>query len=353
MLFENFCDAGFTGTTDAVENAPVRSDERNEMDETKTCVDEIGRKRLPVGRVEGPEMSCVHVGKFGDLYAPEKLSDLVGLLEAYAEAGHDVVAWRGQEDICWSIDCTATRRLETRQPDIAGPTEIEESVTEYEERLLAEARLIGHGFRNGRELSDLELLSVLRHYGAATRLMDFTRNAFIALWFATRSRSGSYGLLIGADPRPGASRRVRTKEHLEKPLRSVMDRKNIQRKFLLWEPRHLFDRMRVQQSLFVLGPVARRSWGSAPFGLRAEDPEQVPEELVLVAVSPWLKQQLLDIDGYKASWRSLFGYEERYMFPDLEGYAGSHGSSAPFHQGFFAEPRYEGEPLGSWDAPDT
>lgn len=323
------------------------------MDDTKTYVAEIGRIRLPVGGKEGPEMPCVHVDKFGDLYAPEKLSDLVGLLEVYADAGRDVVAWRGQEEICWAIDCTATRRLETWQSGIAGPTEIERSVTEYEERLLAQARLIGHGFRNGRELSDLELLSVLRHYGAATRLMDFTRNAFVALWFATRSRSGSYGLLMGVDPRPGAARRVRTKEHLEKSLRSLMDRKNLQRKFLLWEPRHLFDRMRVQQSLFVLGPVARRSWGSAPFGLQAKDPEKVPEELILVAVSPQLKEQLRDVDGYKASWRSLFGYEERYMFPDLEGYAGSHGSSAPFHRDFFAEPRYEGEPVGAWIDPET
>ncbi len=310
------------------------------------CVEEIGQKRLRLGREEGPEISCVRSDKFGELYAPAKLSELVDLLERHAEAGRDMVAWRGQEDICWGIDCTAARRLIDHQPTISGPAHIEGSVREYEEKLLDEARLVGQGFFGGRKLSDLELLSVLRHYGAATRLMDFTRNAFVALWFATLRGHDGYGLLLGLDPPSGAARRIRTEDHLNKSLRTLMDLKEVQRKFLLWEPRHLFDRMRVQQSLFVLGPVASRGWGTAPFGLQARDPEVVPQELVLIAVSPRLKTQLLDIDGHSASWRSLFGYEERYMFPDLEGYARSHGASASFRPDFFDAPRYEGEPIG-------
>lgn len=178
-------------------------------------------------------------------------------------------------------------------------------------------------------------------------------NAFVALWFATRSHRNGYGLLVGVDPPPGAARRIRTQEHLSRSLRWLMDRKKAQRRFLLWELRHLFDRMRVQQSLFVFGPVATRPWGTAPFGLQAPDPEKVPRELVLVAVSPRLKAQLLDVDGLSASWRSLFGYEERYMFPDLEGYAGSHGASAPFRPGFFEDPRYESEPVGPPINPET
>lgn len=309
-------------------------------------MDELGPKRLPVGRHEGPELPCVNTDRFGELYAPEKLSELVRLFEEYAKAGRKVVAWRGQEDICWGVDCTATRRLQTWQPGMAGPVDLEISVREYEKRLLDEARLVGHGFWEGRKLSDLELLSVLRHYGAATRLMDFTRNVFVALWFATRPGPGSHGLLVGVDPPPGTARRVRTEDHLSMSLGDLTKRKYAQNKFLLWEPRHLFDRMRVQQSLFVFGPVAARTWGAAPFGLQAADPEKVPRELVPIAVSPQLKTQLLDVDGYSASWRSLFGYEERYMFPDLGGYAGSHAASAAFRPSFFADSRYESKPVG-------
>ncbi len=111
--------------------------------------------------------------------------------------------------------------------------------------------------------------------------------------------------------------------------------------------------MRVQQFLFVLGPVIAKPWGNAPFGLHVSDLEKVPRELVLVAVPPRLKTRLLDIDSLSASWRSLFGYEERYMFPDLEGYAGSHAASTDFHPGFFQDPRYEGEPVGPPIDPET
>jgi hypothetical protein len=79
----------------------------------------------------------------------------------------------------------------------------------------------------------------------------------------------------------------------------------------------------------------------------------VPRELVLVAVPPRLKTRLLDADGRTASWRSLFGYEERYMFPDLEGYAGSYAVPTAFHPGFFRDPRYEGEPVGLPIDPET
>jgi hypothetical protein len=104
--------------------------------------------------------------------------------------------------------------------------------------------------------------------------------------------------------------------------------------------------MRMQESIFVLGPVAARSWGTAPFALKAPDPETVPRELILVAVSPKLKTQLLDSGRRSANWRSLFGYEDRYLFPDLEGYARSHSASTPLRQDFFYDPRYEGKPIG-------
>lgn len=318
-------------------------------DNRSPAVEELGNRTLPVsatGHQEGPNMPTIRSEEYGELYAPETLSDLVGLLEAYANAGRNVVAWRGQEDVSWYIDPTVARRLQRWQPEFAEAGQIETSVKDYEKRLLDEARLLGHGFRDGRKLSDLELLSILRHYGAATRLMDFTRNAFVALWFATRffpEKLGTYGLLIGVDPRPGQARRIRTEEHLNTSLKELIEKKEYGDQYLLWEPRYLFDRMRVQQSMFVLGPVQVKTWGTAPFGLTIA-PDKVPEELVLIAVSPSLKQQMTDVDGMFASWRSLFGYEERYMFPDIEGYSGSHAVSTSFSPGFFADPRFEGDP---------
>ena len=44
-----------------------------------------------------------------------------------------------------------------------------------------------------------ELEAVLRHYGASPRLLDLSRNIFVALWFACRGNPNDYGLLMGVE----------------------------------------------------------------------------------------------------------------------------------------------------------
>ena len=46
-----------------------------------------------------------------------------------------------------------------------------------------------HDQLNGERLSDLPLLAELQHFRAATCLIDFTRNALVALWFACEKKS--------------------------------------------------------------------------------------------------------------------------------------------------------------------
>lgn len=58
------------------------------------------------------------------------------------------------------------------------------------ERLIKDARIRGHDEKDGRQLSDLELLAELQHYGAATCLIDFSRNALVALWMACQKSTG-------------------------------------------------------------------------------------------------------------------------------------------------------------------
>ena len=69
----------------------------------------------------------------------------------------------------------------------------EANVREIERQLIERARQAGHGLG----LSELELLARLQHHGAATRLLDCTTNAFIALWFACREKPEVDGVLIG------------------------------------------------------------------------------------------------------------------------------------------------------------
>ena len=136
---------------------------------------------------------------FGRVWAPQIMGELSALLDHFGWAIQG--GWRGQADIDWYLDSTAVRRIRVPRPedDLVGtPVDfLERRVREYERDLLARARLAGHGRQDGRDLHDLELLAVLRHHGAATRLMDFTRNVWVALWFACREAPDSFGLLVG------------------------------------------------------------------------------------------------------------------------------------------------------------
>lgn len=52
--------------------------------------------------------------------------------------------------------------------------------------LLDDARTKGFGVQDGRVLTDLELLTELQHFGAATCLLDFTEDPLVALYMACK-----------------------------------------------------------------------------------------------------------------------------------------------------------------------
>lgn len=253
--------------------------------------------------------------------------------------------WRGQANIGWKLESTGARRLHLHKDELwddlpDGTSEygqsFEKQFRDYEARLLNQARMAGHGIFGGRELTDLELLSVLRHYGAATRLMDFSRNMIVALWFACTDSDNQdeYGLLAGLET--NVARRIQTEARLKTSISCLIDELEPDGQYYLWEPRHLFERMRVQQSLFVFGPAIQWPWGSAPFGLYATGGRyEEGNDPMLVAIPPSLKNEMEDAEVKSSGWRDLFGYDARSLFPDVEGFSRYHGETQGFESTFF------------------
>lgn len=300
--------------------------------------------RVPLNGDPSQKFPYLRSPLYGEIPAPETLSMLLRYLEDVRGHRPWLGGWRGQANIGWKLDSTAARRLRLH-PDYLldelpdGTSKyggsFEKQVRDYETRLLNQARMGGHGFRGGRELTDLELLSVLRHYGAATRLMDFSRNVLVALWFACSDNDNhdKYGLLVGLES--NVARHIQTEVDLKTPVPNLIEALEPAEQYWLWEPRHLFERMRVQQSLFIFGPAIQWPWGSAPFGLYATR-EQYKEggNPMLIAIPPSLKAEMKDWTG-RSAWREFFGYDARSLFPDIEGFSRYHSETQGFESEFF------------------
>ena len=90
--------------------------------------------------------------------------------------------FRGIRNETYPIRASAYRRLKEDDRDF-------EKFLEMNKDLIDETTLRGYHERNGRQLSQLEMLAELQHHGAATCLIDFTYSAQIALWFACEQDS--------------------------------------------------------------------------------------------------------------------------------------------------------------------
>jgi hypothetical protein len=257
---------------------------------------------------------------YGSCLAPAYPSQLLIALGHLASL--PIGAWRGQASIDWGVDPSLVRRYRQHHEDQLGSALNEPSIRAVEKALIERARAAGLG----SDLGELELLARLQHHGAATRLLDCSRNAFVALWFACRWESEKDGVLIGFELGENAV-------HLDtEMLRHGLDDLLTMSagRLLWWQPRSLSPRISAQQAVFVLGQVVDEPWGSIRLGqggVSLGDIGAVPGA-ALIFVSAKLKAALNGI------WAPLLGFSEESLFPDFDGFALAHGVDKPFPAGF-------------------
>ncbi len=102
--------------------------------------------------------------------------------------------YRGQADESWALRSGAARRMY----DVLKKVDFEE-IKDYNEELLESAMLKGFDKKDNHHLGELELLAELQHHGAATPLLDFSKNALVALWMACSEESDKDGKIYALD----------------------------------------------------------------------------------------------------------------------------------------------------------
>ena len=262
--------------------------------------------------------------------------------ETKAKWPNSTLVFRGQENEKWLLESSAERRLKASPPSQEGITD--RLFLEYHEDLLKKCKLKNYDQREQKQLDDLELLADLQHHGAATCLIDFTRNALIALWFACEKsdedENGKVFAVNTADEKifleitptdiedksirdalDFETRKIDNDQKDEPP--KIRDTDKDQAKelpvpetsatlpdkpsFWYWTPAHLNERITAQHSLFLFGLPSRGELRSEEIIIESASKEQIRREL----------EELHDI-------------REESLFPDFVGFAYTQRSNVPY-----------------------
>jgi hypothetical protein len=122
--------------------------------------------------------------------------EAVAKVSAYQAATQSRFVWRGVADAAWPMYSLLAREYVAKH----GGMPLEPQLRAFERAVLIEARewsLDWHS--SGGRLTALELLAAMQHYGVPTRMLDFTFNPLIALWFAVEKHDDRDGRVFAID----------------------------------------------------------------------------------------------------------------------------------------------------------
>ncbi len=222
-----------------------------------------------------------------------KIKTLNGFIKWASQFNEGQYLFRGVSNKAYEIEASTYRRLPEEKKN---PFQL----LNINKELLENARRLGHNQRNGRQLRDLELLTQLQHYGAATCLIDFSRNTLIALWFACKKSDGNKQEdgKVSAIHYDDISvfKTVDTKKAEEDIDSFFKQKKDGDYPLYLWQPKHQNNRVIAQHSMFIFGG--------------AKIP--IDKEYIIQAND---KPEILN------ALEKLFNISEETMFPDFDGFA--------------------------------
>lgn len=159
--------------------------------------------------------------------------------------------FRGQCDEKWKISTSFMRSLKEVQEIYAASGKEEMSHRDsFESVLIHQFKSQAHLYLNFNPKTELEWLTIMQHYGAPTRLTDWTFSPYVALFFALSQGSNSAGFYTVNQDRINKFYRIKTdSKNLEESLFNDLRRKDAY--VFAFEPLVKNERMVRQQGLFM------------------------------------------------------------------------------------------------------
>ena len=229
------------------------------------------------------------------------IETLSQFIEWAAQFSDGQYLFRGVSTESYKIEASAYRRLS--ETDRNNPSKL----LKINKDLIGKARSLGHDQRNAQQLSDLELLAELQHFGAATCLIDFSRSALVALWFACQQGSQKANGKVFA-VRHDDMVRLKTvnPELLKKDIDYFLKPdENGRYPLYQWQPKLQNNRIIAQQSVFVFSGA------------------QIEEESVCIIEKNSKQNILIALD-------KISGITEANIYPDFDGFARLHAHDEPY-----------------------
>ncbi len=262
---------------------------------------------------------------FGRMYQEITASSVENILRLHDDVGDCV--FRGHADKEWTL-CTTFERVAAEVPP--------EKLTKLERKVLLEfKRRVQHYLSDLPSKTDhLEWLALMQHHGCPTRLLDFTRSYFIALFFAvedTNSDSSVWAVNRAFfECRPGIpasddcfySVYNHDAEEGVNLIMSAPEEQEQKSGVLLTEPFRMNERLSIQQGLFLFPTNLRVSFEEnlcERFGAKSLDELSQREGTPVVVKIIIPKELHLGIVGILGE----MNISAATLFPGLDGYARS------------------------------
>ena len=243
-----------------------------------------------------------------------RVKTLSGFMKWAEQFNDGQYLFRGVTRDDYKIEASTYRRLKEDEDKVSA------NLLKINKELIEDARLMGHDQKDGQRLSDLDLLAELQHFGAATCLIDFTRDALVALWFACQQSSGgsANGKVFAVRIDDPARFITVDTELIEKdidfflkqdakdfPGQDAKDFYAPDEYLYQWQPKYQNNRIIAQKSVFVFGGI------------------DIETEAECVTIKSSKQEILKSLD-------KLSGVTEASMFPDFEGFAQLHAQNKPY-----------------------